>query len=169
MKWKSKWHQVGLSLFNYQDDARSNKHKMCWDICFFFGCDTTPPRISFQTFRDGEVVPRGARTLKQTAEWTQETLTISIPVYDFKWLILNVIENCVIHKNVTANLLENGTASNKLRYGQYMKTGMNFKFTRIMQKADDIWKCNKIKWGQPAQNLRNTEHILENCFNIHTQ
>jgi len=22
------WHQVGLSLFNYQDDARSNKHKM---------------------------------------------------------------------------------------------------------------------------------------------
>jgi len=24
----SKWHQVGLSLFNYQDDARSNKHKM---------------------------------------------------------------------------------------------------------------------------------------------
>jgi len=25
---KSKWHQVGLSLFNYQDDARSNKHKI---------------------------------------------------------------------------------------------------------------------------------------------
>ena len=25
---KSKWHQVGLSLFNYQDDARSNKHKV---------------------------------------------------------------------------------------------------------------------------------------------
>ena len=24
----SKWHQVGLSLFNYQDDARSNKHKI---------------------------------------------------------------------------------------------------------------------------------------------
>ena len=23
---KSKWHQIGLSLFNYQDDARSNKH-----------------------------------------------------------------------------------------------------------------------------------------------
>ena len=26
MKQKSKWHQIGLSLFNYQDDARSNKH-----------------------------------------------------------------------------------------------------------------------------------------------
>ena len=25
---KSKWHQVGLSLFNYQDDARSSKHKI---------------------------------------------------------------------------------------------------------------------------------------------
>jgi len=25
---KSKWHQVVLSLFNYQDDARSNKHKI---------------------------------------------------------------------------------------------------------------------------------------------
>jgi len=24
---KSKWHQVGLSLFNYKDDARSNEHK----------------------------------------------------------------------------------------------------------------------------------------------
>ena len=23
----NKWHQVGLSLFNYQDDARSNEHK----------------------------------------------------------------------------------------------------------------------------------------------
>ena len=23
-----KWHQVGLSLFNYQGDARSNKHKI---------------------------------------------------------------------------------------------------------------------------------------------
>jgi len=32
-------------------------------------------------------------------------------------------------KNVIANLLENDTASNKLRYGQYMKTGMNCKFT----------------------------------------
>jgi len=60
---------------------------------------------------------------------TTDSLTISIPVYDFKWLILNVIENCVIHKNVIANLLENDTASNKLRYGQYMKTGMNGKFT----------------------------------------
>jgi len=27
-EWKSKWRQVGLSLFNYQDDARSNKHKI---------------------------------------------------------------------------------------------------------------------------------------------
>jgi hypothetical protein len=25
---------------------------------------------------------------------TTDNLTISIPVYDFKWLILNVIENC---------------------------------------------------------------------------
>ena len=25
---KSKWHQAGLSLFNHQDDARSNKHKI---------------------------------------------------------------------------------------------------------------------------------------------
>jgi len=25
---KSKWHQVGLSLFNYQDDALPNKHKI---------------------------------------------------------------------------------------------------------------------------------------------
>jgi len=24
----SKWHQVGLCLLNYQDDARSNKHKI---------------------------------------------------------------------------------------------------------------------------------------------
>ena len=24
----NKWHQVGLSLLNYQDDARSNKHKI---------------------------------------------------------------------------------------------------------------------------------------------
>jgi len=28
MKQKNKLHQVGLSLFNYQDDARSNKHKI---------------------------------------------------------------------------------------------------------------------------------------------
>jgi len=28
MKYKSKWNQVSLSLFNYQDDARSNKHKI---------------------------------------------------------------------------------------------------------------------------------------------
>jgi len=28
MKQKSKWHQIGLSLFNYQDDARYNKHKI---------------------------------------------------------------------------------------------------------------------------------------------
>jgi len=67
---------------------------------------------------------------------TRDNLTISIPVYDFKWLILDVTENCVIHKNVTANLLENDTASNKLRYGQYMKTCMNSKFTRITQEAD---------------------------------
>jgi len=60
---------------------------------------------------------------------TRDTLTTSIPAYDFKWLILNVIENCVIHKNVTTNLLENDTASNKLRHGQYMKTGMICKFT----------------------------------------
>jgi hypothetical protein len=40
-----------------------------------------------------------------------------------------------MHKNAIANLLENDTASNKLRYGQYMKTGMNCKFTRITQEA----------------------------------
>jgi len=28
MKLKSKWYQADLSLFNYQDDARSNKHKI---------------------------------------------------------------------------------------------------------------------------------------------
>jgi len=27
-KIKRKWHQAGLSLFNYQDDARSNKCKI---------------------------------------------------------------------------------------------------------------------------------------------
>ena len=27
MKQKSKWYQVGLSLFDYQDDAQTNKHK----------------------------------------------------------------------------------------------------------------------------------------------
>ena len=30
---KSKWHQVGLSLFNYQDDVSSNKHKI--QYCIF--------------------------------------------------------------------------------------------------------------------------------------
>jgi len=50
MKQKSKRHQVGLFLFNHQDDARSNKHKMpgkylptrtlllAWPI--WWGCQT---------------------------------------------------------------------------------------------------------------------------------
>jgi hypothetical protein len=32
-----KWHQVGLSLFNYQDDARPNKHK----VSLFLVCQTS--------------------------------------------------------------------------------------------------------------------------------
>jgi len=46
----------------------------CAEKSVFLGCDTTPPSISFPTFRDGKVVPRDARTLKQTAEWIQETI-----------------------------------------------------------------------------------------------
>jgi hypothetical protein len=49
---------------------------------------------------------------------TIDNLPIFIPVYDFKCLILNVIENCVVHKHVIAYLLEKDTASNKSRYGK---------------------------------------------------
>jgi len=38
----SKWHQVGLSLFNYQDYARSNKHKKHTILIHFVSVTLVP-------------------------------------------------------------------------------------------------------------------------------
>jgi hypothetical protein len=39
----NKWHQVSLSLFNYQDDTRSNKHKTQHNLfrCILYNCKDT--------------------------------------------------------------------------------------------------------------------------------
>ena len=49
---KNKWHQVGLSLFNYQDDARSNKHKIPFISLFLvsdgrFACVRVLPFVCY--------------------------------------------------------------------------------------------------------------------------
>ena len=59
----SKWHQVGLSLFNYQDDARYNKHKKHKDSWRAAACSSwsvqflSKKDVSFITCNKKRAVP----------------------------------------------------------------------------------------------------------------
>jgi len=54
MKLKSKWNQVGLSLFNYQDDARFNKHKILRWFPLQVSVSADPlEKVSFARFDTG--------------------------------------------------------------------------------------------------------------------
>jgi len=47
MKYKNKWHQFGLSLFNYQDDVRSIKRKI------YTYTNMTKLIVAFRNFANG--------------------------------------------------------------------------------------------------------------------
>ena len=73
---KSKWHHVGLALFNFHDDARSDKHK-----------DTTPPQPN-HTVTPTHIEPEQYNT-RNKSTISRKLLKMDVLTFETCWALNN--------------------------------------------------------------------------------